>query len=115
MYHSTYFQKEEFETIPKTTFNQTSSITFTTNSTVIVECEAQNSVGDTRTIADVIVNDLKEDFSIWSDNELPISSGDDVTVTCGASAHKYAKVDWYKDDVLIENSTGWCFNENTFK
>lgn len=54
--------------------------------------------------ANVIVNDLNEDMTIWSENEPPISIGDEVSVTCGASAHKYAnELNWYKDDVLIQS------------
>lgn len=63
--------------------------------------------------ANVIVNDLNEDLLVWSENETPISVGDDVTISCGASAHKYAnELNWYKDDVLVKSDDGkynWQF------
>lgn len=91
-------------------------MTFTPPSTGVVMCEAKNSEGPNNISATVIVNDLDEDLVVWSDNDLPISSGDDVTVTCGASAHKYAtELNWFKDNVLIKNSNGWYYNENPFK
>lgn len=59
-------------------------------------------MGVSESKANVIINDLNEDLAIWSENEPPISVGDDVSVTCGASAHKYAtELNWYKDDALI--------------
>lgn len=110
------FQNEVIETVQKTTFKQTSTMIFTPESTGIVKCGAKNSEGTNETSANVIVNDLNEDLIIWSDNELPISSGDDVRVTCGASAHKYAtELNWFKNGVLVNNSTGLYFNKNASK
>lgn len=43
---------------------------------------------------------------IWCNNDLPISIGDDVSVTCGASAHKYSELNWFKDGANVENSEG---------
>lgn len=62
-------------------------------------------MGETK--ANLIVNDLDNDLSVWSENTLPISIGDDVSVWCGASAHKYAnELNWYKDDVPIQSGNG---------
>lgn len=68
---------------------------------------AVNTMGLAEAKASLIVNDLDEEFSIWSTNEPPISIGDDVSVICGASAHKYAnELNWYKDNVLIQSGNG---------
>lgn len=57
--------------------------------------------------SNLIVNDLDSDLSIWTENTAPISIGDDVSIWCGASAHKYAnELNWYKDDVLIQSGNG---------
>lgn len=88
-------------------FNQTSTISFKPESTGIATCRAYNMMGLGEAKAHVIVNDLNQDLIIWSDNEIPISIGDDVTVTCGASAHKYAnELNWYKDDEQIQSGNG---------
>lgn len=82
-------------------------------STGIATCRAYNMMGSGEAKANVIVNDLNEDLLVWSENETPISVGDDVTVSCGASAHKYAnELNWYKDDVLVKSDDGkynWQF------
>lgn len=63
--------------------------------------------------ANVVVLDMDEELSIWSANELPISVGDDVSVTCGASAHKFAtELNWYKNDLLIENTDSMYWHSN---
>lgn len=68
---------------------------------------AINEMGFGQAKANLILNDMDEDLSIWSENELPISIGDDVSVWCGASAHKYAnELNWYKNDVLIQSGNG---------
>lgn len=68
---------------------------------------AINTVGSGEAKANLVVNDLDDDLSVWSKNTLPISVGDDVSVWCGASAHKYAnELNWYKDDVLIQSGNG---------
>lgn len=86
-------------------FNQTSTFTFTPDSTGIVICEAKNTQGKIETRAKVIVNDLNEELSVWTNNTLPISIGDDVSVICGASDHKYSpELNWYKDGVIVTNS-----------
>lgn len=90
-----------------TIFNQTSTLEFRPNQTGIVECMAINEMGFGQAKANLILNDMDEDLSIWSENELPISIGDDVSVWCGASAHKYAnELNWYKNDVLIQSGNG---------
>ncbi|XP_031631901.1 vascular endothelial growth factor receptor 1-like isoform X3 [Contarinia nasturtii] len=86
-------------------FNQTSTFNFVPNNTGIVICDAKNSQGKTETRAKVILNDLDEELSIWTKNELPIADGDNVSVTCGVSAHKYSTdLEWYKDDTLVVSS-----------
>lgn len=95
----------EGELFQETTFNQTSNIGFTPESTGIVICNATNAQGSGNVRASIIVNDLNDELIIWSDNELPISAGDEVSLTCGASAHKYAtELKWFKDDVEVQNS-----------
>lgn len=95
----------ETELFQETTFNQTSKMGFTPESTGVVICEASNTQGSNVVRANIIVNDLNDELIVWCDNVLPISAGDDISVTCGASAHKYATdLRWFKDDVEIQNS-----------
>lgn len=82
-------------------------MSFTPDSTGVVICEATNSQGKSEARASVNVNDLNDELIIWCDNELPISAGDDVSVVCGAAAHKYATdLKWIKDGVEVQNSDG---------
>lgn len=68
---------------------------------------AVNSMGFHEAKANLIVNDLDADLSIWTENVPPIAIGDDVSLWCGASAHKYAnELNWYKDEQLIRNGNG---------
>lgn len=68
---------------------------------------AINEMGFGAAKANLILNDMDEDLSIWTENELPISIGDDVSIWCGASAHKYAnELNWYKNDVLVRSGNG---------
>lgn len=68
---------------------------------------AINSMGDAKARANLIVNDLDADLIIWTENVPPISIGDEVSIMCGASAHKYAnELNWYKDNVLIQSGNG---------
>lgn len=70
-------------------------------------CEAKNTQGIGQARANVNVNDLDDDFMIECNNELPISIGDEVSVLCGAAAHKYATdLKWFKDDIEVQNSDG---------
>lgn len=109
-------QTEVIETIQKTTFNQTSTINFVPESTGIIICVARNDKSDngwSEVRANVIVMDLNEELTIWSENELPISVGDQVSVTCGASAHKYAtELNWYKNDILVESGNSTCYGKD---
>lgn len=90
-----------------TLFNQTSTLVFRPNQTGIVECMAINSVGVGQAKANLVVNDLDDDLIVWSNNTLPISYGDDVSVWCGASAHKYeTELNWYKDNELVQSGNG---------
>ncbi|XP_055298873.1 vascular endothelial growth factor receptor 1-like isoform X16 [Sitodiplosis mosellana] len=105
-----HFTHENNETMAVQTlqthlFNQTSTFTFIPESTGIVICKAKNTEGKTNATAKVIINDLNEELSVWSPNTLPISIGDDVSVVCGASDHKYSQeLMWYKDNVPVVNS-----------
>lgn len=93
------------ETIQKDTFNQTSTISFTPKGTGVVICQAKNSQGQSEARASLIVNDLDDELIVWSDNELPISAGDSVSIMCGAAAHKYATdLKWLKDGVEVISS-----------
>lgn len=90
-----------------TIFNQSSTLVFQPESTGIVQCMAINAMGNAKAGANLIVNDLDEDLSIWSENDPPIAIGDEVSIMCGASAHKYAnELNWYKDNVLIQSGNG---------
>ena len=94
------------QTLQTHPFNQTSTFTFVPESTGIVICKAKNTEGKGSTTAKVIINDLNEELSVWSDNVLPISVGDDVSVVCGASDHKYSQqLMWYKDNIPVVNSS----------
>lgn len=81
-------------------------MSFVPDSNGIAICEARNSEGISEMRANVIVNDLTEEFSIWSEHELPIAVGDSVSIICGASSYKYRELNWYKDDILIESGDG---------
>lgn len=82
-------------------------MSFEPDSTGVVICEAMNSQGSGEVRANVIVNDLNGELIIWSDNELPMSAGDAVSVVCGASAHKYATdLKWFKDNDEVLSSDG---------
>lgn len=71
----------------------------------IVICEATNEEGKTEARANVIVNDINGEFTIWNENGTPIVAGDDASIVCGASAFKYIEMNWYKDDALVTNTT----------
>lgn len=99
------------ETVQSTIFNQSSTLIFLPNQTGIIECFAANVMGYQVAKANLIMNDLNDDLSIWTDNTPPISIGDDVSLWCGASAHKYAnELNWYKDNVLIQSGNGKFIN-----
>ncbi|XP_055298872.1 vascular endothelial growth factor receptor 1-like isoform X15 [Sitodiplosis mosellana] len=100
-----YNETMAVQTLQTHLFNQTSTFTFIPESTGIVICKAKNTEGKTNATAKVIINDLNEELSVWSPNTLPISIGDDVSVVCGASDHKYSQeLMWYKDNVPVVNS-----------
>lgn len=109
------FQTEVFETTQTTIFNQTSTISFVPESTGLIICTATNDKSDngmSEVQANVIVMDLSDELAIWSNSVLPISVGDDVSVTCGASAHKYAtELNWFKDDVPVESGGSTYYSE----
>lgn len=68
-------------------------------------CKANNSQGQSEARASVIVNDLNDELIVWSQNELPISAGDDVSIMCGAAAYKYATdLKWLRDGVEVISS-----------
>lgn len=80
---------------------------FRPNRTGLVTCRAVNRENSTTTSASVILSDLDEDLLIWTNNESPIAIGDEVFLSCGASAHKYSGgIEWFKDENVIENSEG---------
>lgn len=85
-----------------------STLIFSPSGLGVVACEAFNTEGNSQANANIIANDLNEDFAILSKNDLPISIGDDVSVTCVASAFKYSDVNWYRDDVLVKNAMSMC-------
>lgn len=88
---------------------QSSTLNFTPTGMGVIICEANNTEGKSEARANVIVNNLNEDFSIIRNkDEMPIVVGDDVSVGCGASAYKYTEMNWYKADVLVTNSTRMC-------
>lgn len=96
------------KTVQKTPIKQTSTLYFSPSGLGVVACEAFNTEGNAQAKANIIVNDLNEDFAILSKNELPISIGDDVSVSCVASTFKYSDVNWYRNDVLVENAMSMC-------
>lgn len=54
-----------------------------------------------------MVNDLDDQFVVWSEGQDPVTANEDLSIICGASAHKYAtELNWHKDGVLVENSSG---------
>lgn len=75
-------------------------------------CQADNTNGEknieprkSEARASVSVNDLDDELLVWSHNESPISVGDDVSIICGAAAHKYATdLKWLKDGVELSSS-----------
>lgn len=88
-------------------FMQNSTIEFTPEKTGFVTCNAKNTEGTSEAKAEVVVTDLEKEFIIWSDGELEVAANEQHSIWCGASAHKYAtELYWYKDDVLVENSSG---------
>lgn len=73
----------------------------------IIVCEAKNHFGTSEVRANVVINDLNEEFSVWTDNAIPIVVGDKVSVACGVSSHKYSdELKWFKGDVAVENGNG---------
>lgn len=70
----------------------------------VITCEAKNAGGKTEARANVVVNDLNEDFTIWNENQIPIVAGDNVSVACGVSAFKYTEMNWYKGNNLVTDS-----------
>lgn len=74
----------------------------------VVICEATNTEDKIEARANVIVNDKNGNFTIRNENEMPIVVGDDVSIICGASAFKYTDMNWYKDNILVTNTTSKC-------
>lgn len=73
----------------------------------IIVCEAKNNFGTSEVRANVVINDLNEEFSVWMDNAMPIVVGDNVSVSCGVSSHKYSdELKWFKGDVAVESGNG---------
>lgn len=82
-------------------------MSFETSKSGVVICEAENSQGKSEARASVDINDLDSDFIVSSNNEQPISIGDDVSVVCSVAAYKYATdLKWFKDGSEVQPSPG---------
>lgn len=71
----------------------------------IIVCEATNDEGKTEARANVIPNDINEEFAIWNEHGMPLVAGDNASIVCGASAFKYTDMNWYRADALVTNTT----------
>lgn len=95
-------------------FIQNSTIEFTPESTGFVTCNAKNTEGTSEAKAEVVITDLDKEFIIWS-NGNEVAANEQYSIWCGASAHKYAtELYWYKNDVLVENSSGMVYRFDKF-
>lgn len=87
--------------------NQTSFLNFIPERSGMVSCAVNNSEGSNEIKVNVTMSDLEEEFFIWTNSELPISTGDNVSVRCGALTYRYAAgLNWYKNGNIIVNSPG---------
>lgn len=93
------------ETVQKDDVNKMSMLTFNPATTGVVTCAAKNAVGYAEITANVIVNDLNDAFIVWSPTEIPVAD-EEISIICGATIYIYTEVNWYFNDVLVENSTG---------
>lgn len=69
-----------------------------------VRCLAENSLGSSEAVSNVIISDLTEALVVT--DEIDDHS---VSVTCSASTYKYNKLHWYKNGVLIDDTDGERF------
>lgn len=70
-------------------------------------CHVKNNDGDSEIIANVIANDLDDKLVVWSFDRSQATTNSKVSIMCGASIHVYSELNWYKDGVFIESSTGF--------
>lgn len=86
---------------------QETTIEFVPSSTGQVICEIPYASSSNAT-AYVLISDLDKDLMIWSsmDNDSQIVVGDEISLTCGASAYKTHDVHWQKDGVAIRKFEG---------
>lgn len=85
---------------------QTSKVTFKPETMGFVTCMAENGVGHSEITVNVTLNDLDQAIIVWSSTQEPIIANEELSIVCGASAFIYTEPNWYKSDIVVENSTG---------
>lgn len=74
----------------------------------IVYCEAKNNIGTSTLSKNVI---FRNEFNVWIEIEPPIVVGDNVSMICDASLHKYTNdLDWFRNGVLVGSELGNDFD-----
>ena len=83
-----------------------SRVNFKLEETGFVTCHVRNVDGHSEIIANAIVNDFDYALGTWSSPDGQVASNTRVSLICGASVHLCTELNWYRDDVLVDNSTG---------
>lgn len=104
-YWKLYFQEIRSNLI-KSTKEYETTFEFVPKSACTVIC-AISYLFKSRDYSYVLISDLEKDLMIWNSSiNSDISIGDELNLTCGALAYVTRGINWYKDGVFIENSTG---------
>lgn len=94
------------ETVQSSNHNFKTKIKFNPEKHGFVVCHVKNDDGHSEAMANVLVNDLDDGLIVWSSILGQVTANTNVSIACGASIHLYSELNWYKNAVLVGNSTG---------
>ncbi|XP_037051566.1 vascular endothelial growth factor receptor 1 isoform X6 [Bradysia coprophila] len=96
---------EYINTTSETVLAQRSELNLYPSGPGKVECIAENTEGSDSSTAFLEITDIETPFGISGiDDVRKIAAGDNVSMTCGASAYNYTSdINWYRDNILIES------------
>lgn len=73
----------------------------------IIVCHAKNELGSSEVKAIVYVLEQLEPFTVRIENDPPIVVGDNVSLMCAVSSHKYSnEMKWFRGNGLVERENG---------
>ncbi|KAG4073862.1 hypothetical protein HA402_014067 [Bradysia odoriphaga] len=96
---------EHINTTSETVLAQRSELNLYPSGPGKVECIAVNTEGNDSSTAFLEITDIETPFGISGiDETKKMAAGDNVSMTCGASAYNYTSdINWYRDNILIES------------